>query len=1406
MSSIPHEQLSIVGIGCSAGGIKALQTLFDGLPTDLGVAYAVIAHLSPTYKSELSDILGRHTMMPVTEVRDSDTLKLEPNHVYVISPDRKLEITDTAISAAPFEQARGQRTAIDLFFRSLARSHGDGFAVILSGGGSDGCLGAKAVKEAGGLILVQDPQDAEHGSMPEAVIAAGIADVVAPVHELPVKLAELTRNRHRILHLVRPAERKPLSEGDENALAKILELLRARTGHDFSRYKQSTVLRRLARRMQLHQATSFADYLVFLKKDAAETGALLNDLLITVTSFFRDDAAWDALRDQVIGPLVDAAEVGETLRVWVPGCATGEEAYSLAILFYEEMERLDRRRELIIFASDVDAKALAAARGGRYPAAISTDVSDSRLERFFRKRGAHYQVTNELRDKIVFAQHSLLRDPPFSGLHLISCRNLLIYLDKELQEELQTVFRYACRNDGYLFLGISETAPGALFSVLDKRNRIFRARPAAPGIRPPLPSFVTSRPARPVELARLERPISSQAAEMHLAMLEKSAPPSVLLDVNLNVLHMSASVGRYLRPRGGELKTSIVDLLRAELREAARAVLDHACADNEPRLSPFVNLSVDGEFRRTALLASPRLPENDTGPLALLVFLEAGAVPPETDVCAEDPTNETVLLLREKLRRAEQQIDSINADQDFTHQELRAANEELQSLNEEYRSTAEELETSKEELQSINEELQTVNNELKAKLEETARAHNDLENLMVATDIPTLFLDRELTIKRFTPRLAEIFNVRPNDEGRPIGDVTHRLEYDEMLADVRRVLRDLAPKERSIKVSNDGNLIVRLRPYRTGDDRIDGVVLTFVDITEIKRVEAALRQSEARLAAELDVTRRLHRMSMVVATSKSQEDALEEILSAAMELHEAEFGTIQLLDEGDERLKIVAARGFEVRSLEELGEVVLAGGSASQRALRSRQPVRIPDVAVDDAYVPYREFAARLGYRAVQATPLHADEGSVIGVLSTHFELPHEFTARDGQVAELLARQAAALIQSRRQQVDLQASEKKLKETARQLLRQDRAKEEFLSLLGHELRNPLAAIRNSLDLLELLHREDAPLQEEDDPAKRAMTVLGRQSRHMIRLVNDLLDITRINQGKIRLETEVLDVRACVQDVIDAHVPECEARGLRLERRLPDDPACIEADPERIVQILDNLLRNAINFTDEGGHVLITVSVGAERVVIRVRDTGIGMDPGHIDQLFEAYRQARNGQRGGGLGLGLTLARRLAEMQGGTISASSEGEGRGSEFTLQMPRTRQTATARKSREQKDVRRRILVVDDNRDNADTLAGLLQSLGNDVKVVYDGASAVAAGKSYRPEVVFSDLTMPGMSGIDVARRLRQDFPADEMLLVAVSGRPVKEAEPVFDKCLLKPLSVSAIREILKATVAESTRARTT
>jgi two-component system CheB/CheR fusion protein len=837
---------AVVAIGASAGGIKALQNLFHSLPDKLGVAYVVILHLAPEHRSELASVLTTQTGMPVTAV--GDPVKVEPDHVYVIPPDRRLSISDHEIAALPFDEPRGRRAPVDSFFRSMAAQHGDGYAIVLSGAGSDGSVGVRAVKEAGGIILVQDPGEAEYPSMPRSAIATGVADFVLPVRQMAQRLAELVQTGK--------AKAQAKRDDEEEEIRRILAHLRVRTGHDFSRYKRSTIVRRLQRRVQVARKDGLGDYYGYLRENAEEAQALFSDLLISVTTFFRDPRAFEVLAKEVI-PQVFDQKAGDQIRVWVPGCATGEEAYSIGMLLLEEAYRRDIRPDIQVFGSDLDATALATAREGRYPIAIEADVSDERLRRFFTRESDHFRIKRDLRDIVLFASHSLLRDPPFSRIDLISCRNLLIYLNRELQNQVVAVFHYALNPGGYLFMGSSESAdhPGQLFRTLDREAHLFQSVTGHGDKVQMLPRLIEAGGATTVPT---RAPLSAGPGEaaLHRESLEQAAPPSILVDASHRALHLSEKAGRYLLHARGPISADIVELARPELRLDLRAALHRAFERGETTLSMPTPVRFNGTTHRVQLQVRPAAqPDSRGGAHALVMFLEGEAIDEATEAALvgddDRGSSEVVRRLAEELRLTQERLRTTREESEAANEELRAANEELQSINEEYRSTSEELETSKEELQSVNEELQTVNNELKLKLESVSRANSDLQNLMAATDVGTLFLDSALRIKRFTPRLSELFNVTVNDEGRPITDFTHQLDYVDLAKDVRGVLRNLTTVEREVRAGDGEWHLMRIRPYRTVDDRIDGVVVTFVDITERRRIEQALRDSELRLRNEM---------------------------------------------------------------------------------------------------------------------------------------------------------------------------------------------------------------------------------------------------------------------------------------------------------------------------------------------------------------------------------------------------------------------------------------------------------------------------------------------------------------------------------------------------------------------------
>lgn len=840
----------VVGIGASAGGIRALQSFFAALPARPGMVFVVVVHLSPEHESNLAQVLQVHTAMPVVQVRGH--VRLEPDHVYVIPPNQDLRMSDGHLVVCDFEQPRGRRAPIDVFFRTLAERHPDGIGILLSGGGTDGTMGIKAIKEHGGVVMVQSPQEAEHEAMARSAIATGLVDFILPAAELAATLLALRQPSLPAARRERPEE---LPESEEEALQQILRLLQARTGHDFSGYKHPTVRRRLERRMRVAQVETFSTYLGYLRGNPHEAQALYKDLLISVTTFFRDPDAFEALRVQVIPQIFAGKGEGDEVRVWVPGCATGEEAYTIAMLLLEQAASLAPPPHLQLFASDLDEDALAYARDGRYPEPIAADVSEARLQRFFVREEAYYRVKTELREMILFALHSLLKDPPFSGLDLISCRNLLIYLQRDLQEKVVELFHYALKPEGYLFLGNAESLDSAsdLFLALDRTHHLYRRAPSpshAPTRLLDLPLVMTTpgrmravRP-RPVSL-----PQAPSEAELHRQALEAHAPPSLLVDAEANIVHVSETANRYLHFPSGVPSLNLYRAVLPELRLELRTALYRTLERDEVTLTAPVSVELRGQRRLVQLYITPAT-RGLAPPLALVVFVdtplpEGGTRP--ADAPAADGGDAQLRHLEDELEATKAQLRTTIESAETQQEELKAANEELQSVNEEYKSTLEELETSKEELQSINEELKTVNQELQERLKEISQANNDFLNLMAATDVATLFVDRQLRIKLYTPPLTNLFNIMPVDKGRPLSHVTHRLSNGDILGDIQRVHETLVPMEREVQRDDGRFYLMRMTPYRTSDDHIDGVVITFVDITARKQAELALQQAHNEL-------------------------------------------------------------------------------------------------------------------------------------------------------------------------------------------------------------------------------------------------------------------------------------------------------------------------------------------------------------------------------------------------------------------------------------------------------------------------------------------------------------------------------------------------------------------------------
>ena len=841
------ESFLVVGLGASAGGVQALRDFFSHVPAHTRMAYVVILHLSPDHDSQLAEVLQSAAMLPVTKVERR--VRVEPDQVYVIPPNKGLEIKDGHIEVTDVTSSEVRRAPVDIFFRTLAQSHGQrAVSVVLSGTGANGSMGMKRVKEMGGLCIVQDPREAEYDDMPRHSLATGLVDYVLPVAEIP---AQIIAYREQLKRIRIPEPPQDTAKEELDALRDIFTQLRVRTGHDFSNYKRATVMRRIARRIGVHELPDLVAYAQFMHDNPAEANALLKDLLISVTNFFRDSEAFAALGRDIIPKLFEGKTPDDQVRVWVTGCATGEEAYTVTMLLSEYAATLSIAPQIQVFATDIDEDAIATARDGFYTINDAADVPPERLSRHFVTEQDGYRVRREIRERVLFAVHNIIKDPPFAHLDLATCRNFLIYLNRNAQRRVMDVLHFALNPGGYLMLGNSESVDGAgdLFSVVDKEHRIYQGRAVETRLIFPVPDGgLVTRLGKLPELrsGRESQPVlRSTYSQLHQRLLERYAPPSVVVNEDYDILHISDRAGKFMQIQGGELSTNVLTLVRPELRLELRAALYQAAHKKTDAESHAVAIQIDDETEFIHVRVRPVLSEEDRARGFFLVLFEEATEPAEqAKIAVTDQDEPLARRLEEELLEVKAQLRATVEHHELQREELKASNEELQAMNEEMRSAAEELETSKEELQSINEELTTVNQELKIKVEELGHTNDDLRNLMNSTRIGTVFLNRDLRIKLFTPPTRQIFNVIPADVGRGLSDITSKLEHAHLIEDAQRVLENLQPLERTVHTKDGQTFLMQISPYRTLDDRIDGVVLTFMDITERDHAETATRQSE----------------------------------------------------------------------------------------------------------------------------------------------------------------------------------------------------------------------------------------------------------------------------------------------------------------------------------------------------------------------------------------------------------------------------------------------------------------------------------------------------------------------------------------------------------------------------------
>ncbi len=1311
----------VVGIGASAGGLEALESFFQNLPNDSGMAFVVVQHLSPDFKSLMDELLARHTQLPICLVEDG--MAIEANHVYLIPPKKEMIISGGRLLLSERDRQQELSLPIDVFFRSLAQDcRQRAVAIVLSGGGTDGSRGIRDVYEAGGLVIVQDVESAQFDGMPKTARDAGVAHWVLAPGEMPRVLVE---------HAARAASGgivpSPAPAADPKGLQAVYRLLEQEFQIDFTHYKPSTVTRRIERRLHLARAEHLDAYLERLTRERSELDILYRDLLIGVTRFFRNEEAFAVLETRVLPDLLRRGSPDTPLRVWVAGCATGEEAYSLAIVLHELSSR-HGNRPVKIFATDVHSGSLEVAGRAFYDEEAVRNVPPERLERYFIQRGRSFQVVPEIRQMLVFAQHNVIKDAPFTRVDLISCRNLLIYLEPAAQQKVLSLFHFGLNRGGVVFLGPSES-PGALvhdFQPIDRAWRIFQKYS---DVRIPVDARL--RPARFAEqalstssAAGFGRQSFSNLLGTYDSLLDEFMPPSLLVSERRELLHAFSGASRFLKLRDGRQGLDILDVVGPELKMVLVGGLKRALQEPSPIV--FKGVHLEGEQRSFKVTLRQVRGRPGSLPNVLISFEPMeGAQPLATsaEIDMGQASEAHIAAMEAELSYTKENLQS-------AIEELETSNEELQSANEELLASNEELQSTNEELQSVNEELYTVNAEYQRKIAELTELTNDMDNLLSSTEVGAIFLDRDLKVRKFTPQIAETFNLLPQDAGRSIETFTHSIDHPGLIADLKHVLETGERIERDLTNQGGRPFFLRVLPYRA-KGIVDGVVLTLIDVGGLKAAEDAL----------------FHERYLLNSLLASVPDAIY-FKDARGRFIRANHALAERLGRKHPQ-EVVGKTVFEVSGLPDafgsptLDEEVIINGKAQHYRLEQ-----------------HRNADGETRWDLVTRLPLRDRQDHIVGLIGVFRDITEQKRAED----------------------DIQEAV--------------RRRDQFLAMLSHELRNPLGAIVISTALLK----------EAGDPEsqERIIQIIQRQSHHMTRLLDDLLEASRVTQNKIELRKRVIDLRTVARDAADAVQSLMDSHGLHFEVSLDEAPIPVLGDPTRLQQIQLNLLANAAKYTPQGGHVRLEVGVEDGRAMVRVRDDGVGIPKDVLHTVFELFVQSRRtlDRSDGGLGLGLTIARSLVEMHGGTLTAHSEGEGKGAEFVVTFPLASEQPAASPQRARTSMRVskgvRVAVIEDNVDSRDMLCTLLSRAGFECHTAHDGASGIHLIETMQPDVAVIDIGLPGMNGFEVARHVRASPRGSSIYLVALTGYGqtadrLEALKAGFDEHMVKPVRADELLRIL-------------
>jgi two-component system, chemotaxis family, CheB/CheR fusion protein len=1352
----------IVGIVASAGGLEAFRELIGHLPIDTGMGFVLIQHLSPDHESLLSEILSRVTQMPVREVQEG--MMVEPNEVYVIPPNTQMTLAAGMLHLAPRQKINGKYLPADAFFVSLAADRGNkAIAVVLSGADSDGSQGLKAIKVGGGVTFAQCEATAKFDSMPNTAVATGNVDFVLPPQAIAEELANISQNVKLLYSQPLPVVTELPEPG--TALTTIFAQLRTTTGIDFTSYKPATLNRRMQRRMLLYKLNSLSDYAEYLQAHPAEVKALYEEILIYVTSFFRDAQAFEELKTQVFPTISQNKPLDAPIRIWVAGCSTGEEVYSIAICLLEFFSTRATIPPIQIFATDISEVAISRARLGLYLDAQMEAVSSERRNRFFVPLAdGSYQISSAVRELCVFAHHNLGSDPPFSNLDLISCRNVLIYLSDKLQERIMSLFHYSLNLTGFLMLGTSESVKTSsdLFTSIDEQFKIYARKLS---LTRPLFSFTTSsNPIANVDSGQQMAPKRANnfdlGREVDHLISNRYAPVSVVVNDQMDILQMRGDSNPYLKLPTGTTDLNLLMMARSGLETALRTAIYQAQIQNISIRQEQIQVSSGDASLLFNLEVIPFRPAIvDT--LYFLVLFET-VLPPITDTypsSAEslNPANleREIEQLRQALEAATQRelsaqvhLQAVIEEQNYLNQNLRVANEEILSSNEELQSTNEELQTAKEEIQATNEELSTTNDELRSRNLQQNRDNSDLNNFLASISIPIVMLTNDLRIRRFTPTAQRLFNFISTDIGRPFSDLRANFDVPNLETMILSVLETLNTQEQEIQTQSGYWYNLRVRPYRTVENQIDGVTMLFVDIDALKRNATILESARHYTETIIDT----------VPTPLVVLDANMRVNNANHSFYE--MFQVSALETTQSHLFELGNRQWNIPKLRSMLEEVLINN------------IQVHNFEMDHCF-------ERIGQKTMLLNACKLERFDNISMILLLIE---DITERKQFEIERSARQEA--------------------ETA------NKVKDEFLSNLSHELRNPLNIILGWSQMLRERNFDACT-------TARALEAIEHSAQAQVQLTEELLDISRITSGKLDLNMRTHDLRLIVQAALDIVQLSADAKNIQIVSSL--NPVTIVGDVDRLQQVMSNLLSNAIKFTPPDGQIQIRLNSIGQEAQIQVSDTGQGIGANLLPYIFERFRQGDSSTTKvvAGLGLGLSIVRHLVELHGGTVQAESLGVGQGATLTVYLPlpttllHSSEALLPQESTLPSDIELpsnaehptlslaglRILVVDNEVDILELLKLMLENYGAEVLTVTSASEALAilSTNPNQYDLLLSDIGLPSQDGYFLIQKVRElgvgmggEIPAIAMTGYARNQDRQSAIEAGFQDHIAKPVEL--------------------